>query len=433
VPTTDLIADLQARGLVAQMAGDNELKEHLASGSRAIYCGFDPTADSLHLGHLVPLLILRRCQLAGHRPIALVGGATGLIGDPSFKAEERKLNSQDTVLAWVNRLQGQISRFLDFKGELNPATMVNNLDWIGGISTLDFLRDVGKHFSINQMIKKESVQQRIDRDSTGISFTEFTYMLLQSYDFAELNKRHDCTVQIGGSDQWGNITEGISLTRRMNNQQVFGFTVPLITKSDGTKFGKTESGAIWLDPKKTSPYAFYQFWLNTADNDAGRFLRYFTFLDNKTINEIDSAIAENGPGREAQKVLANEVTQLVHGDEGLAAAQRISNALFNGSLDTLSLADWQQLKMDGIPHKILSRGALGDQSLPQILSESGMVNSGKQVKDALSRNAIQVNGIALPDNLDVSAIDSFAPEAAIFEHFYLVKLGKRKYQLFEIV
>jgi len=219
----------------------------------------------------------------------------------------------------------------------------------------------------------------------------------------------------------------------MNNQQVFGFTVPLITKSDGTKFGKTESGAIWLDPTKTSPYAFYQFWLNTADNDAGRFLRYFTFLDNEAINEIDSAIAENGAGREAQKILANEVTQLVHGDEGLAAAQRISKALFNGSLDTLSLADWQQLKLDGIPHKTLSREVLGVQSLPQVLSESGMVNSGKQVKDALSRNAIQVNGNTLPDNLDISANDSFAPEAAIFEHFYLVKLGKRKYQLFEIV
>jgi len=311
--------------------------------------------------------------------------------------------------------------------------MVNNLDWIGDISTLDFLRDVGKHFSINQMIKKESVQQRIDRDSVGISFTEFTYMLLQSYDFAELNKRHNCTLQIGGSDQWGNITEGISLTRRMNNQQVFGFTVPLITKSDGTKFGKTESGAIWLDPKKTSPYAFYQFWLNTADNDAGRFLRYFTFLDNEAINEIDSAITENGAGREAQKILANEVTQLVHGNEGLAAAQRISNAFFNGSLDTLNLADWQQLKLDGVPYKTLSREELGVQSLPKILSDCGMVNSGKQVKDALLRNAIQVNGASLPHNFGLEAVNSFSPEAAIFEHFYLVKLGKRKYQLFEVV
>ena len=298
-----LLDDLRARGLIFQIAGEDELPAWLDGGSRTLYCGFDPTADSLHIGSLVPLLMLRRFQLAGHKPLALVGGATGLIGDPSFKAQERQLNTPDVVAGWVDKLKDQVSRFIDFDAGEASAEVVNNLDWTADMDVLTFLRDVGKHFSINAMIQKESVKQRIEREGSGISVTEFTYMILQSFDFAELNKRHDCTLQIGGSDQWGNITGGIDLTRRTQGNQVFGLTMPLITKADGTKFGKTESGTIWLSADKTSPYAFYQFWLGCADADVYRFLKYFTFLDVSEIDEIERADAERqgrpgcvGPG-----------------------------------------------------------------------------------------------------------------------------------------
>src|SRR5690606_18836804 len=279
------------------------------------------------------------------RPIALVGGATGLIGDPSFKAQERKLNTPDIVAGWAGRLRNQIERFIDFDCGSTSATVVNNLDWMAPMSALDFLREVGKHFSVNAMINKESVRQRIEREGEGISYTEFSYMLLQSYDFAELNRRLNCTVQIGGSDQWGNITGGIDLTRRLNQQAVYGLTVPLVTKADGTKFGKTESGAVWLDPRKTSPYAFYQFWINTADADVYKFLRYYSFLDVARIAEIEEGdrVASGRP--QAQQVLAAEVTRLVHGDEGLAAAQEITEALFSGDVRGLSATDLEQLKL----------------------------------------------------------------------------------------
>ena len=281
----DLLADLRARGLVFQVAGEDALENWLSAESRTLYCGFDPTADSLHIGSLVPLLVLRRFQEAGHRPIALVGGATGLIGDPSFKAAERQLNTPEVVAAWVDRIRQQVSQFIDFDGAA-PALVVNNLDWTEGLDVLSFLRDVGKHFSVNNMIGKESVKQRLDREGAGISFTEFSYMILQSLDFAELFRQYGCGLQIGGSDQWGNITGGIDLTRRLHGEQVFGLTLPLVTKADGTKFGKTESGTIWLDGAKTSPYAFYQFWLGTADADVYRFLRYFTFLPIDEIADI---------------------------------------------------------------------------------------------------------------------------------------------------
>src|SRR5690606_27867361 len=285
---SNLLNDLQARGLIAQTTGGESLAEHLNSGSRTLYSGFDPTADSLHIGHLVPLLALKRFQEAGHKPIALVGGATGLVGDPSFKAQERKLNTPDVVAGWADRLKQQVSRFIDFDCGANSAVVVNNLDWVGQMSVLDFLRDVGKHFSINNMINKESVKQRIEREGEGLSFTEFTYMLLQSFDFAELYKRYNCTLQIGGSDQWGNITGGIDLARRLHGGQVFGLTMPLVAKSDGTKFGQAESGTIWLDPAKTSPYVFSQSWLNTADADVYKFLRSFTFPDVAGIAHIEA-------------------------------------------------------------------------------------------------------------------------------------------------
>ena len=426
-----LLQDLRDRGLIFQIAGEDDIAEWLEGAARTLYCGFDPTADSLHIGSLVPLLMLRRFQLAGHKPLALVGGATGLIGDPSFKAQERQLNTPDVVSDWVNKLEVQVARFLDFDaGELS-ARVVNNLEWTEGLDVLSFLRDVGKHFSINAMIQKESVKQRIEREGEGISFTEFTYMILQSYDFAELNRRFGCGLQIGGSDQWGNITGGIDLTRRQESEQVFGITMPLITKSDGTKFGKTESGTVWLDPVRTSPYAFYQFWLGTADADVYRFLKYFTFLSVVDINAIEQADAERDGRPEAQAILAAEVTKLVHGREGLDAARRITEALFSGSLVDLSESDMQQLRQDGLPASSLGVDDFPE-TLIQLLTDVGMAGSGKQVKDALGRGAVRVNdrGLKMEDNGDPAGC--FPPGEAIHGRFYLVKLGKKKYHLFDI-
>ncbi len=423
----DLLKDLENRGLVYQKTAEQELYQHLKQ-SRTIYCGFDPTADSLHLGHLVPLLVLRRFQEAGHTPIALVGGATGLIGDPSFKAVERQLNTADTVAGWADKIRQQVSRFIQFEGVENPAQVVNNLDWTAELSVLDFLRDIGKHFSVNAMVSKESVQQRLNRGAEGISFTEFSYALLQGLDFAELNRRYDCSMQIGGSDQWGNIVGGIDLCRKQNQQQVFGLTVPLITKADGTKFGKTEGGAVWLDPNKTSPYAFYQFWLNTADADAYRFLHYFTFLSVEEIAAIKKLDEESGAKPAAQAILAEQVCRLVHGEEGLAAARRITDALFSGDESSLSLEDYQQLQQDGLPATQL--GDLAGQSLTQLLTGAGMVSSGKQVRDALQRQAVVVNGesLSMDDNMQVEKV--FAEDSARHGKYYLVRLGKKKHQLF---
>ncbi len=424
-----LIQDLRARGLIAQMTGDDHLESYLSEASRTLYCGFDPTADSLHIGSLVPLLTLKRFQQAGHKPIALVGGATGLIGDPSFKAQERKLNTPDVVSTWVDKLKAQVSRFIDFDAPGNGAEVVNNLDWTANLNVLDFLRDVGKHFSINNMINKESVKQRIDREGAGISFTEFTYMLLQSYDFAELYKQHNCSLQIGGSDQWGNIVGGVDLAKRMYGGQVFGLTLPLVTKSDGTKFGKTESGTIWLDSSKTSPYAFYQFWLNTADADAYKFLRYFTFLP---VAEIDSIEEEDraADGRpQAQGVLAREVTRLIHGEQGLAAAERITEAMFAGTLSDLDEGDLEQLALDGLPSSELPAD-FAEKPLTTLLAECGMVKAAREAKDALGRNAVLINGVAKGAADNMSAAESFAADKALYGRYFLVKLGKKKNHLF---
>jgi tyrosyl-tRNA synthetase len=428
----DLIEDLQARGLIAQTTSAEDLLKHLQSGTRSLYSGFDPTADSLHIGHLVPLLTLRRFQLAGHRPIALIGGATGLIGDPSFKAQERKLNTPDVVAGWVDKLRQQVAQFVDFDDSARGAIVVNNLDWMGGMTALDFLRVVGKHFSVNAMIQKESVKQRLDREGEGISFTEFSYMLLQSYDFAELSKRHDCTLQVGGSDQWGNIVGGIDLTRRMYSRQVFGLTTPLVTKADGTKFGKTESGTVWLDSAKTSPYAFYQFWINAADADVYKFLRYFTFLSPQEIADIEAADRAANGRPQAQAILATQMTELVHGATGVLAAQRISDALFSGEVGSLSEAELLQLKLDGLPSTQLARASLDALPLTQLLTDSGLANSGKQVKDALAARAILLNGQVLEAGSNMNLSQSFAPEKALHGRFYVLRLGKKKYQLIEI-
>ncbi len=427
-----LLTDLRARGLIFQIAGEEQLPAWLDGGSRTLYCGFDPTADSLHIGSLVPLLTLRRFQLAGHKPLALVGGATGLIGDPSFKAQERQLNTPEVVAGWVEKIKQQVSAFVDFDCGEASAEVVNNLDWTADVSVLDFLRDIGKHFSVNAMIQKESVKQRLEREGAGISYTEFTYMILQSFDFAELNRRHGCSLQIGGSDQWGNITGGIDLTRRVNGEQVFGLTLPLVTKADGTKFGKTESGTIWLDPARTSPYAFYQFWLGTADADVYRFLKYFTFLDVAEIDALERADRERQGRPEAQQVLAREVTRLIHGDEGLAAAERITQALFSGSLEDLSASDMAQLRQDGLPASTLARAEIPD-TLTQLLTEAGMAPSGKQVKDALGRNAVLVNGGAIGWERNGEPAAVLAPSSALHDRYFLVKLGKKKYHLFEVL
>jgi len=429
--TAALIEDLKARGLFNDCTGETELVEKMEAGSITLYCGFDPTADSLHIGSLVPLLTLKRFQQAGHKPLALVGGATGLIGDPSFKAAERKLNGPEVVGTWVEKLKTQVSRFIDFDCGAHSAEVVNNLDWVGDMNVLDFLRDVGKHFSVNQMIQKESVKQRIDREGAGISFTEFTYMILQSYDFAELNRRNGCLLQIGGSDQWGNITGGTELTRRMNGNSVFGLTLPLVTKSDGTKFGKTESGTIWLDASKTSPYAFYQFWLNTADADVYKFLKYFTFLSVDEIDAIEKADAEIQGRKSAQGVLAKEVTRLIHGEDGLVAAERITEALFSGDATQLSEQDLEQIKLDGLPSGDISAADLVDKPLTQILSDAGL-GQGKQIKDALGRNAVIVNGQAYGMGDLMGAPSIYSKEKALFGRFFITKLGKKKHHLFEL-
>ncbi|MFC3531314.1 tyrosine--tRNA ligase [Vogesella facilis] len=415
-----LIQDLQARGLIAQQTDAAALDELLTKESVTLYCGFDPTADSLHLGHLVPVLVLKRFQQFGHQPIALVGGATGMIGDPSFKAAERKLNTPDVIAGWVDKIRGQVSPFLSFEGA-NAAIMANNYDWFGGMGALEFLRDIGKHFSVNQMIKKESVQQRINREDQGISYTEFSYSLLQGYDFAELYKRHGCVLQIGGSDQWGNITAGTDLTRRLHQQQVYGLTLPLVTKADGTKFGKTESGAIWLDAKKTSPYAFYQFWLNTADADVYKFLRYFTFLSIADIDAIEQQDKNSGGKPEAQRILAEQATALVHGEAAVAAAQRISASLFSGSVTDLTESDLAQLAQDGMPSIQLPRDNAG---LIDTLVAGGLAKSKSEARTFIQSGAVSING-SKADSLEHQIGDG----ERLFGQYSLLKRGKKNHTL----
>lgn len=425
---TNLLADLKARGLVAQMTSEETLVEYLAE-PRTLYCGFDPTADSLHIGNLVPLIALKRFQLAGHKPLALVGGATGLIGDPSFKAQERQLNTPDIVEGWVGKLKAQVGQFIDFDCGSNSAEVVNNLDWVGEMPVLDFLRDVGKYFSVNNMINKESVRQRIEREGAGISFTEFSYMLLQSLDFSKLYESHRCTLQLGGSDQWGNIVGGVDLTRRTHGQQVYGLTLPLVTKADGTKFGKTESGTIWLNAKKTSPYAFYQFWLNTSDADVYQFLRYFTFLDVAEIDAIEEA-DKNASGKpQAQAILAEEVTRLVHGELALEGSKRITDSLFSGSIGHLSKSDLLQLQQDGLPSTELTQVGL-EEPLTSLFVSSGLAKNGKQVKDALSRNAVLINGREIGWEDNMAAEDVFSEKNALLKRWFVVRLGKKSYHLF---
>lgn len=417
--STSLIQDLKRRGLIAQATHLDELCELLTT-PQTVYCGFDPTAGSLHIGHLVPLLMLKRFQDAGHQGVALVGGATGMIGDPSFKANERALNSAETVQRWVTALSAQIHDLMAAHLK-SPLISTNNADWIGQIGLIEFFRDVGKHFSMNTMINRESVRQRLERPEQGMSFTEFSYALLQSYDFVHLNKTLDCRLQIGGNDQWGNIVSGIDLTRRLNGTQVFGLTLPLITKADGTKFGKTESGTVWLDPQLTSPYNFYQFWLNTDDADVYRFLRYYTFIDCDTIDAIEAQdMAANGKPQ-AQLTLAEQLTRFVHGETGLAAAQRISASLFSGEFQNLGLPELQQLELDGLPCFLVQV----DQPLEEILLLSGLASSKRQARELLSQGAIKINGERSESSPSLGA------KFALFDQYWIVQKGKKQFRLFK--
>ena len=416
-----LLTDLTERGLVAQMSDPAALASHLAT-ARTLYCGFDPTASSLHIGHLVPLLMLRRFQLAGHTPVALLGGATGLIGDPSFKATERSLNSAETVQGWVASLSAQIKALLPADDGLSAPVLVNNGDWMGQMSALDFLRDIGKHFSVNAMLARESVRQRLARPDQGISFTEFSYTLLQSQDFAVLNQRLGCTLQIGGNDQWGNITSGMDLTRRLHQAQVYGMTLPLITKADGTKFGKTEGGAIWLDPALTSPYAFHQFWLGTADEDVYRFLRYYSFMPLAEIETLEAEDAKRQGRKLAQQVLADELTELVHGKAALAAVRRISELLFSGEVARLGESDLAQLAQDGMPSCRIEE----QRDLVTLLVESGLASSKRVARELLAAGAISLNG-------EIRQDEQLSAEERLFERYLLLRRGKKQYRLVEWV
>lgn len=418
--TAHLLNDISQRGLVSQVSDIEQLTQKLAT-PQVVYCGFDPTAGSLHIGHLVPLIMLKRFIDAGHHGVALIGGATGLIGDPSFKAVERTLNTKQTVATWVNALTNQVESLL--APHINqPLQIKNNADWFSGVDVLDFFRDVGKHFSINTMINRESVRQRLQRPDQGLSFTEFSYTLLQAYDFVKLNNELGCILQIGGNDQWGNIVSGIDLTRRLNKQTVFGLTLPLITKSDGTKFGKTEGGAIWLDPKKTSPYRFYQFWLNCDDADVYNFLRFYTFLSVKEIEAIEANDIISGQKPQAQRILAEQLTRFVHAEKGLASAQRITELLFNGQIHTLSLADLAQLEQDGLPVIMIADIKI---STAELLVSSGLASSKRVARELIAANAIKINGEAI-------SIAQNQLGLALYQRFWLIQRGKKQFKLVKL-
>ena len=412
----NIFEELKARGLVFQTTDEEALVEALTEGQVSYYSGYDPTADSLHLGHLVPILVMRHLQLAGHKPYALVGGATGLIGDPSFKDSERSLQTKETVDGWVTKIQGQLSRFLDFENGDNKAQMVNNYDWFSGISFIDFLRDVGKYFTVNYMMSKESVKKRIE---TGISYTEFAYQIMQGYDFYELNDKHNVTLQIGGSDQWGNMTAGTELLRRKADKTGHVMTVPLITDSTGKKFGKSEGNAVWLDADKTSPYEMYQFWLNVMDEDAVRFLKIFTFLSLDEIAEIEKEFDAARHERLAQKILAMEVVTLVHGEEAYKQALNITEQLFAGNIKNLSATELKQ-GLSNVPNYAVQ--AEDDQNIVELLVTSGVVNSKRQAREDIQNGAIYVNGERVQD-LDYNLADSDKIDGELT----VIRRGKKKY------
>ena len=425
IPASELLDDLQWRGLVAVSTDLDALREALDEGPVTYYCGFDPTAPSLHIGNLVQILTLRRLQQAGHRPLALVGGATGLIGDPKPSAE-RALNERDTVAEWVERVRAQIEPFLSFEGE-NAATMVNNLDWTAPLSAIDLLRDIGKHFRVNKMIGKEAVSARLNSDA-GISYTEFSYQILQGMDFLELYRRFGCVLQTGGSDQWGNLTAGLDLIHRVEGRSVHAFATPLVTKADGTKFGKTESGTVWLDPEMTSPYAFYQFWVNTEDRDVGSLLRVFSFRSREEIEALEKAAAERPAAREAQRALAEELTALVHGEAQRDAIVAASQALFGrGELTGLDARTLESALAE-LPRAEIHREGDGLTLVVDLLAAGGLSPSKSAARRAVAEGGAYVN------NERVGDVEARPVEADLLHGRWLVlRRGKRNLAAAELV
>lgn len=414
----DIIDDLKYRGLINQVTDEEGLREALKKPIK-FYCGFDPTGDSLHVGHLLIIVIMMRMQKAGHHPIALVGGGTGLIGDPSGRSTERQLNEHEIVEGYADSIREQLSRFLDFKD--GQATLANNYDWLGELSMIEFLRDVGKHFPLNYMLSKDSVASRLD---AGISFTEFSYMLLQSFDYLNLYEKEGCRLEIGGSDQWGNITAGLELIRRTGHEEpAFGLTFPLITKSDGTKFGKSSGGAIWLDPEKTTPYEWYQFWINAADNDVVNYLKYFTFLPKEEIESLAEEVKSYPEKRTAQKRLAAELTKLVHGKKALEQAEHISEALFSGELSRLTAEEIKQGFKDVPTYKAASNHPI---ELIELIAAAGIAPSKRQAREDIQNGAIYINGVRQTDLHHVISDDE-----RIEGQFTIIRRGKKKYTLIE--
>ncbi|MEE0949002.1 MAG: tyrosine--tRNA ligase [Streptococcus equinus] len=412
----NIFEELKERGLVFQTTDEEALVKALTEGQVSYYTGYDPTADSLHLGHLVAILTSRRLQLAGHKPYALVGGATGLIGDPSFKDAERSLQTKETVDGWVVKIQNQLSRFLDFENGDNKAVMVNNYDWFGNISFIDFLRDVGKYFTVNAMMSKESVKKRIE---TGISYTEFAYQIMQGYDFYELNDKYNVTLQIGGSDQWGNMTAGTELLRRKADKTGHVMTVPLITDATGKKFGKSEGNAVWLDADKTSPYEMYQFWLNVMDDDAVRFLKIFTFLSLDEIAGIEKEFNAARHERLAQKILAREVVTLVHGEEAYKEALKITEQLFAGNIKSLSAKELKQ-GLNNVPNYAVQED--DNRNIVEMLVAAKISPSKRQAREDVQNGAIYINGERIQD-LDYTLSD----DDKIDNELTVIRRGKKKY------
>ncbi len=419
----NIFEELGWRGLIADCTDTEELSRRLATGSVTLYCGFDPTADSLHVGSLVPLITLRRFQEAGHVPIAVAGGATGSIGDPSGKSQERQLLTRDQIAANVAGVRPQLARLLDFDRPSNPARLVDNADWTEGVRFIDFLRDIGKHFTVNQMVAKESVRARMEDREVGISYTEFSYMLLQAFDFYVLNRDQGCDLQIGGSDQWGNITAGIELIRKKLSKPSFGLTLPLITKADGTKFGKTESGTVWLDRRRTSVYRFYQFWVNSDDRDVIRYLKYFTFLTRTEIEELEAQHTANPGGRVAHRALARAVTTLLHGEAATLEAIRASEILFGGGLEGISESTFNEI-VGEVPTKSLSKARFEGEGIPviELAVESGLSPSKGQARKDLEGGGLSLNNTRLSD-----LAQKITTAELLFGQHVLLRKGKRNY------
>jgi len=417
-----ILDELNWRGLVADCTDTAELTKKLAAPT-TLYCGFDPTADSLHVGNLVPLLALRRFQLLGHHPIALAGGATGSIGDPSGKTAERQLLTKELLDHNIASVKVQLAKLLDFETKQNPARLLDNATWTAPVSFLDFLRDIGKHFTVNQMVAKESVRARMEDREVGISYTEFSYMLLQAFDFMVLRRDYQCELQIGGSDQWGNITAGLELTRKKLGEHVFGLTLPLITNADGSKFGKSVSGAIWLDPKRTSVYKFYQFWINTDDRDVIRYLKYFTFLSREEIEALEKQHAENPGARGAHKALAKATTDLIHSPSATAEAIRASEILFGGNLDGIAETTFNEI-VGEVPTKEIERAKLDGAGMPlgELLVHAGLCPSKGQARKDTEGGGVNLNNVR-----EANPARAVTTTDLLFGKHLLLRKGKKNY------